>query len=132
MSFASDLSRPSFAPWAVGAGVVATAGLAALDPDTLKPLCEDFGGQVNWVLDRLDAVLIEAGSHRGAVLRIECFLADRELFGAWDEAFSRRFGPQPPARTTLICTLAVEGLLVEVQALAALASETPTPGRRCP
>ncbi|HEX3872812.1 MAG TPA: RidA family protein [Solirubrobacteraceae bacterium] len=129
MSSAADLRRPTFPAWSAGNGLVATSGVAALDPETLRPLCDDFAGQAAWVLDRLDVVLDEAGSSRDGVLRVECFLADRSWFGAWDEAFAGHFGECPPSRTTLICGLPVDGLLIELQAIAVIAVEPdlPTP-----
>ncbi|MFB4295020.1 RidA family protein [Actinomadura sp. NTSP31] len=112
---------PAFAPYgtaAAGRAVIATAGIAALDPVTMRPVHEDFDVQARWVLDRLDAVLADAGATRHDLLRVECFLADRSLFGRWNGVFAERFGERPPARTTLVCGLPVPGLLIEVQALA--------------
>lgn len=109
-----------FASFGAGAGIVATAGIAAVDPGTLKPLSTDFDTQARWVLEHLDDVLAEAGSGREGILRLECFLAGREWFGAWNDRYTRHFGPNGPARTTLVCGLAVEGLLIEVQAVAVL------------
>jgi 2-iminobutanoate/2-iminopropanoate deaminase len=111
-------AAPAFAAYGVGPGVVVTAGIAALDPATLRPLAPGFEDQARWVLERLDAVLAEAGSGRGGLLRVECFLADRAWFAAWNACFARHFGPAAPARTTLVCGLPVDGLLIEVQAVA--------------
>lgn len=105
-----------FAPFGTGAGIVATAGIAALDPGTLKPLSDDFDTQARWVLGHLDDVLAEAGA--GRILHVGCFLAGREWFGAWNAWYTRHFGPDAPARSTLVCGLPVAGLLIEVQALA--------------
>jgi 2-iminobutanoate/2-iminopropanoate deaminase len=112
------VTPPRFAAYTTGGGVVATAGIAALDPATLRPLHDDFAGQARWTLARLDAVLAEAGA--GELLRVECFLADRSLFAAWNDCFAAHFGALAPARTTLVCGLPVPGLLIELQALAAL------------
>jgi 2-iminobutanoate/2-iminopropanoate deaminase len=107
-----------FAAWRAAGGLVATAGIAALDPATRTPLHPDFDTQAHWVLDRLDAVLAEAGTHRDALLRLECFLADRADFAAWSAVFAEHFvGGPMPARTTLVSTLPVPGLLIEVQGL---------------
>ena len=115
-----------FAPWRAGGGIVATAGIAALDPQTLTPLFEDFDAQARWVLDRLDAVLADADADRSALLRLECYLADQCWFGPWSAAFADHFaGAEPPARTTLVVTLPAPGLLVEVQGLCALPQESP-------
>jgi 2-iminobutanoate/2-iminopropanoate deaminase len=109
---------PAFAAYAVGPGAVLTAGIAALDPATLRPLATGFEDQARWVLGRLDAVLESAGSGRDGLLRVECFLADRAWFGAWNACFAAHFGAGAPARTTLVCGLPVAGLLIEVQAVA--------------
>ncbi len=127
MSTASEVRGPSFAAYGTGAGLVVTAGIAALDPGTLQPLHTGFDEQADWVLRRLDAVLTEAGSGRPGLLRVECFLAGREWFGAWNAAFARHFGASAPARTTLVCGLPVAGLLIEVQAVAALTGATAGP-----
>jgi 2-iminobutanoate/2-iminopropanoate deaminase len=95
---------------------VATAGIAALDPATLTPLHDDFEAQAKWVLNRLDEVLADAGAD---LLRVECFLADRCWFGVWNTCFTEHYGSRPPARTTLVCGLPVDGLLIELQAIAA-------------
>lgn len=113
------MSTPVFAPFGAGSGIVVTAGIAAVDPATMKPRYEDFDAQARWVLDQLDKVLTEAGATRDDLLRVECFLADRRWFGAWNAHYAGHFGQTPPARTTLVCGLPVEGLLIEVQAIAA-------------
>lgn len=114
------MTPPVFAPFGAGAGIVATAGIAAIDPVTLTPLSEDFDTQAREVLGQLDKVLGEAGLGRENLLRVECFLSDREWFGAWNARYAAHFGPTPPARTTLVCGLPVDGLLIEVQAIAAI------------
>ena len=74
------------------------------------------------MLEDVVAVLSAAGSDLGHVLRVECWLADRADFGAWNEAFARTF-PQPrPARTTTIGELPLPGLLVELQLTAGIPS----------
>lgn len=114
------MSGPAFAPLRSGGGIVTTAGIAAIDPATLTPLFEEFDAQARWVLDRLDKVLGEAGTAHDDLLRLECFLADRKWFGAWNACYAAHFGTTPPARTTLVCGLPVDGLLIEVQAIAAI------------
>ena len=111
---------PKFAPFGAGAGIIATAGIAAIDPATMTPRFADFDAQARWVLNQLDEVLHYAGTNRDNILRLECFLADRCWFGAWNTCFAEHFGPQAPARTTLVCGLPVDGLLIELQATATL------------
>lgn len=63
--------------------------------------------------------LERAGATMAGVLRAECLLARREVFAAFNAVFARHFPLTPPARTTVVCDFALEGLLVEVQAVAA-------------
>ena len=97
------------------------SGQVALDPETLDVIAPgDAATQARVCLERVRAVLEGAGATLADVARIECFLADRSAFPAWDAAFRERFPLDPPARTTIVCGLAIEGLVVEVQATAAL------------
>ncbi|WP_067574545.1 RidA family protein [Nocardia acidivorans] len=101
-----------------GAGLVFTSGLAAIDPTTMTVSVTDFHAQAAAVFDQLDAALLEFGSSRDRVLKLDCFLAERQWFPAWNTAFSTYFTTAAPARTTTITTLPIEGLLIEVQAIA--------------
>ncbi|MEV6558892.1 RidA family protein [Nocardia sp. NPDC051756] len=101
-----------------GSGLVFTSGLAAIDPDTLTPTSTSFADQLESVLDQLDKALTEAGSSRGQTLKLDCYLADRQWFPAWNAAFAEFFGAAAPARTTTVTTLPIEGLLIEIQVIA--------------
>lgn len=96
-----------------------TSGLAAIDPATWKPTSPDFATQCAEVLDQLDAELVAHRSDRESVLKLECFLADRAYYAAWNAAFGEFFSSSAPARTTTITTLPAAGLLIEIQAIAA-------------
>ncbi len=91
------------------------SGRAAVDPGTGAVRAPDFDTQCRIVLDDALAVLAAAGSSPEAVLRVECWLADRAHFSAWNAHWARVFPPPRPARTTLVADFAVPGLLVEVQ-----------------
>lgn len=124
-------TAPSFPAARVHAGLIYTSGLASIDTTTLQPRHPDFDDQCSDVLGQLDAVLVQNGSARGDVLRLECFLGARDHFAAWNAAFTRYFlgsvaeGAGTPARTTTITTLPIDGLLIEIQAIACIPKETP-------
>lgn len=105
------------------AGLVYTSGLACIDPATMSPRVADFDGQCRDVLAQLDAALRGTGCAREHVVKLECFLADRKYYPAWNAAFVEFFGAHPPARTTTVTTLPAPGLLIEVQAVASAAKE---------
>jgi 2-iminobutanoate/2-iminopropanoate deaminase len=97
------------------------SGRAAVDPATGTVRAADFEGQLQIVLDDALAVLAEAGSGPGHVLRVECWLANASDFEAWNAGFAAAFPPPRPARTTLVAGLPLPGLLVELQLTAAVA-----------
>ncbi|MGW4248495.1 RidA family protein [Nocardia sp. NPDC004722] len=99
-------------------GLVFTSGLAALDPDTLRVTADTFDGQAAEVFRQLDAALAAAGSDRAQVLRLDCYLADRRWFPDWHHTFRHYFPTAAPARITTVTTLPIDGLLIEIQAIA--------------
>ncbi|EHN09203.1 endoribonuclease L-PSP putative [Patulibacter medicamentivorans] len=128
----ATVTPPRFAPFSREGDLIATAGIAAIDPRTLEPLFDDFDAQARWVLERLDAVVAEAAGPGARLLRVECYLVDRRHFARWNAAFAAHFGEAAPARTTLICAPPVAGLLIEVQALATAAPDRVAPLRLAP
>lgn len=101
-----------------GSGLIFTSGLAAVDPATLAVTATDFDTQTALVLEQLDTVLAAAGSARAHVLTLDCYLADRRWFPDWNRAFTDWFTTAAPARTTTVTTLPIDGLLIEIQAIA--------------
>jgi 2-iminobutanoate/2-iminopropanoate deaminase len=98
------------------------SGRAAVEPETLRVVADDFETQARFVLDEIVAVLRDAGSGPQHVLRVECWLADAGDFPAWNRLYAEYFPAPPPARTTLVTGFAVAGLLIEVQVTAGIAA----------
>ncbi|MQY31448.1 RidA family protein [Nocardia aurantia] len=116
------MSAPRFPAARHGGGLLFTSGLAAIDPVTMTPSVTDFDEQAAEVFRQLDTALGEAGSTREQVLKLDCYLADRQWFPAWNAAFAAYFPTAAPARTTTVTTLPIDGLLIEIQAIAVAAS----------
>jgi 2-iminobutanoate/2-iminopropanoate deaminase len=89
----------------------------------LDPIALDVETQAEQAMTQLAHTLEEAGSSLGQVLRIECFLASRSHFAAWNDVYRRFFRSRRPPRTTLVCGFVLDGLLIEVQAIAVAASQ---------
>jgi 2-iminobutanoate/2-iminopropanoate deaminase len=96
------------------------SGRADVDPATLEPRSADFSEQTRSVLRDIARVLEESGSGLGSVLRVECYLARADDFGAWNAIFADTFAAPRPARTTLVAGFTITGLLVEIQVTAAV------------
>ncbi|WP_067894870.1 RidA family protein [Nocardia vaccinii] len=105
-----------------GGGLIFTSGLAAIDTATMTVSADTFDEQATNVFDQLDAALDEAGSSRAQVLKLDCYLSDRRWFASWNTAFAKFFSSAAPARTTTVTTLPIEGLFIEIQAIAVAAS----------
>lgn len=112
----SDLAPISAAT--VCGNLVVASGQAAIDITTGAVLGETVEQQAELVLAQLEEVLGRAGASLHGVLRAECFLARAEDFAAFNAVYAGWFPPPSPARTTVVCGLAIPGMLVEVQALA--------------
>lgn len=81
----------------------------------------DAEGQTREVLARIDALLAEAGSHRGRLLAVTVHMRDMADFAAMNAVWEAWLEPgAAPARTTVEARLASPNLLVEVTAVAAL------------
>jgi 2-iminobutanoate/2-iminopropanoate deaminase len=128
MSRVEHLPGPALAPISAATAyrdLVVVSGQAAVDLETGVVLAHTIEEQCEIALNLLLAVLREAGASPHDVLRVECYLTRREDFGALNAAFARAFPPPAPARTTIICGLALDGMLVELQALAVRGGTAP-------
>ena len=87
----------------------------------LHPLAAHFETQADQALRSLARTLEEAGSSLDRIMRIECYLASRAHFEEWNAVYGRFFAARRPPRTTLLSGFVLDGLLIEVQAIAVAA-----------
>jgi 2-iminobutanoate/2-iminopropanoate deaminase len=82
---------------------------------------DDIEAQARQTLENLRKLVAEAGGTMDDILKVTCWLTKREYVSAYvkvrNEFFSKRF----PASSTVVCDLVQEDLLIEVEAVAALA-----------
>lgn len=111
------MTRPPHLSPAVSAGhLLFLSGQLAFGSD--GRIDGDVGRQTTLCLERLEAVLREHELDRSAMTKITAWLTDRASFAAFNEAYALFFGDQRPARSTVISGLAIEGALVEIDAVA--------------
>lgn len=81
----------------------------------------DAGGQTAQVLEKIDALLAEAGSDKDHLLSATIYLKNIDQdFAAMNEVWSAWLSPgQAPSRTTLQAELARPQVLVEITIIAA-------------
>jgi 2-iminobutanoate/2-iminopropanoate deaminase len=101
-------------------GFLFTAGQIALDPATGQVVPGDVSAQTERVLANLGAVLEAAGTSWTSVVKTTVFLHDMNDFPAVNQVYARVLGTARPARSTVQVAALPRGVLVEIDAVAAL------------
>jgi 2-iminobutanoate/2-iminopropanoate deaminase len=105
-----------FSTAVVGGGLVFVSALSgAVDDGKLSG--SDVQTQARRVLDRLRAVLEQAGSSLGGAVSVQVYLRRAEDFESMNAIYRQYFTEAPPARTTVVTGLG-EGALVAMSAVA--------------
>jgi 2-iminobutanoate/2-iminopropanoate deaminase len=105
----------------VAHGFLFTAGQIALDPATGQVVPGDVAAQTERVLANLAAVLEAAGTSWASVVRTTVYLHDMSDFPVVNQVYARVLGTARPARSTVQVAALPRGVLVEIDAIAALA-----------
>jgi len=100
-------------------GMVYTSGQIALTSDGVM-LEDDVVVQTVQVLKNLQAVLEEAGSSMGNVVKTTIFIASMDDFTIINEIYEKAFGSHKPARATVAVKTLPKNALVEIDAIATL------------
>ena len=97
--------------------MVYTAGQPGIDPATGAVAGDTFEAQARQAFANLAAVLEDAGSGLGRVVKVTCFLTDAAAFPALNALFAEFFPVAPPVRSAPIAQLP-RGLLFSIDAIA--------------
>lgn len=116
------------APEAIGPysqGVIAngfffTAGQIPLDPKSGEVVEGDVVAQAHRVFQNLEAVLAEAGTGWGDVVKTTVYLVDMADFPRVNEVYAEYFGSARPARSTVQVAALPRGVSVEIDAIVAI------------
>lgn len=121
MKFVQTNKAPSaigpYSQAVVANGMVFTSGQIALTPEGVM-LDGDVVVQTKQVLQNLQAVLEEAGSSMGGVIKTTIFLASMDDFVTVNEIYAEAFGSHKPARSTVAVKTLPKNALVEIDAIA--------------
>ena len=101
-------------------GLVYVAGQVPIDPATREVSTGSIEEQTQLVLSNLDAILLAAGTDRWRVLKCTVYVADISLWGAVNETYGAFFGDHRPARAIVPTKPLHHGILVEIDAVAAM------------
>ena len=97
------------------------AGQIPLDPATGKVISGSIADETERIIANMSAVLGAAGATLANVVKTTVYLTSMADFAAFNEAYSRHFTSDPPARTTVAVAALPLGVRVEIEAIAALA-----------
>jgi 2-iminobutanoate/2-iminopropanoate deaminase len=99
--------------------LVFVSGQGAVDPKTGKLAGDDVESQTEQVFENIRSILEAAGSGLHKIVRCGVFLADMRDFPKMNAVYERMLAGNRPARTTVQAgALPMEGLLVEIDAIA--------------
>jgi reactive intermediate/imine deaminase len=73
--------------------------------------------QTRQVFENIKAILAEAGCTLADVVKCTCWIDDARDFGRFNATYAEYFPTDPPARSTTVCQLVLNGKL-EVEAIA--------------
>ena len=121
----SDAPKPLgvYSQAIVADGFVFVAGQAPINPETGQMELGDIRSETRRVLRNIAAILHAAGSSLSSAVRMGVFLADLNDFQAMNEVFREFFPENPPARTTVGCSL--PRMKVEIDCIARVTRPKP-------
>jgi 2-iminobutanoate/2-iminopropanoate deaminase len=106
-----------YSPLAVDPTHVHVSGQISVDAAG-EVVADGFASQAARVFANLAAALASAGASMDDVVHVTTYLVRRGDFAAFNDAMRAAFSPPYPARCTVLADLIVEGLLIEVSAVA--------------
>ncbi len=103
-------------------GLLFVSGQGPLDPTTHTIVSDDFEEQTRTTLANLLRVVEAAGSGKDDILRCNVYIRDMENFGKFNPIYREFFADsrQFPARTTVRADPPRDGVLVEIDCIAAV------------
>jgi 2-iminobutanoate/2-iminopropanoate deaminase len=99
-------------------GFVFVSGQLGLTPGHAELAGSTIEEQTRQVFDNLEAILTEAGSGLGRIVKTTVFLASLNDFQGMNSVYAERVGDVPPARATIEVAGLPSGALVEIEAIA--------------
>ncbi len=118
----SDQAPAALGPYSqaiVAGGLVFCSGTAGIDPAT-GAVPDGIEAQTEQALRNLAAVLEAAGASMADVVKTTIFYADVDDFARLNEVYARHMPDPPPARSAPANVRLPHGLLVSIDAIAAL------------
>lgn len=127
MKFISTPNAPTpaghYSQAVVHGGLVFVAGQLPIDPADASCPPGTIEDQTSRALANVAAILDAAGSGLDRVLQMTIYVSDVSLWGKVNAVYSRVMGDHRPARAVVPAGELKHGMLIEIQAIAAIDSE---------
>jgi len=107
----------------VHGGLVYVSGQLPIDPETRERGRGSIREQTELVLSNLAAILEAAGSRRDRVLKVTIYISDISLWDQVNEVYAQFFREHRPARAVVPTRELHYGVLIELDAIAAVAEQ---------
>ena len=118
---ASEGAPAAIGPYsqAIKAGMfVFASGSLGMDPASGELVSGGVEAQTRQALNNLSAVLTQAGTSLGGVVKTTVFLADIGDYGAVNAVYAEFFPDAPPARSAVQVAALPRGAAVEIEVIA--------------
>jgi 2-iminobutanoate/2-iminopropanoate deaminase len=118
----TEHAPPAIGPYSqaiVAGGFVFCSGTAGIDPATGE-IPEGIEAQTRLALSNLDAVLTAAGASMATLVKTTIFYRNVDDFATINEIYASHMPDPPPARSAPANVLLPRGLLISIEAIAAV------------
>lgn len=95
-----------------------TSGQIPIDPATGELVNDDIKKATERVMENLKAILEEAGTSLGNVVKTVIFIKDMNNFAAINEVYGKYFTNNPPARSCVEVARLPKDVQIEIEAVA--------------
>ncbi len=112
-----------YSPAIVHNGLVYLSGQLPIDPVTGEHESGGIEAQAKLVLNNLQRILDAAGSDLQHVLQVTVYISDVSLWSELNRVYAEFFGSHKPARAVVPTAPLHHGFLIEIAAIAAIASK---------
>jgi len=125
LAVSSDQAPAALGPYSqaiVAGGFVYCSGTAGIDPAT-GAVGDGIEAQTEQALQNLAATLEAAGTSMAGLVKVTIFYADVDDFAKLNEVYARHMPDPPPARSAPANVKLPHGLLISIEAIAALPTQ---------
>jgi 2-iminobutanoate/2-iminopropanoate deaminase len=124
-AISTEHAPPAIGPYSqaiVAGGFVFCSGTAGIDPVTGE-IPDGIAAQTRLALRNLDAILTASGASMATLVKTTIFYSDVADFGTINEIYASHMPDPAPARSAPANVVLPRGLLISIEAIAAVAAE---------